>query len=214
LASLARPVAHHFDDVAQQHEAASIGMWAFLVTEVMFFGGMFLAYTVYRILYPQTFAHASHHLDVRLGTVNTAVLIGSSFTMALAVHGAQVGWRRGVTRALLATMALGAVFLVIKASEYGHKFHEGLVPGPGFTYPGPDAHQAQLFFSLYFVMTGFHALHMVIGIGLLSWLALGARRGRFGPGYFTPVELTGLYWHFVDIVWIFLFPLLYLIGRH
>ena len=209
------PVAHHFDDAGQQHDAATLGMWAFLVTEIMFFGGMFLAYTIYRSSFPEAFAHASHHLDVRLGTLNTAVLIGSSFTMALAVHGAQVGWRRGpIALCLILTMLLGTVFLGVKSLEYGHKFHEGLVPGPHFAYDGPDARPAQIFFSLYFAMTGFHALHMVIGLGLLTWLVLGTRRGRFGPHYFTPVEMTGLYWHFVDIVWIFLFPLLYLIGRH
>jgi cytochrome c oxidase subunit III len=215
LASLAEPVAHHFDDAEQQHAAASLGMWAFLVTEIMFFGGMFLAYSIYRTGAAEAFAHASHHLDVRLGTLNTAVLIGSSFTMALAVHGAQVGWRRGpIALCLALTMALGTVFLCVKGYEYAHKFHEHLVPGPAFAYDGPDARHAQIFFSLYFTMTGFHALHMIIGLGILTWLMLGVRRGRFGPAYFTPVEMAGLYWHFVDIVWIFLFPLLYLIGRH
>ena len=213
MAELAHPVAHHFDDAEQQRGAASLGMWVFLVTEVMFFGGMFTAYVVYRTVFPAAFAHASNHLDVRLGTLNTVLLICSSLTMALAVHAAQRG-RRHVVPWLLATMALGAGFLGIKFAEYAHKFHEGLVPGPGFAWTGPDAPQAQLFLSLYFAMTGAHALHMVIGLGLLAWLVLGARRGRFGPAWHTPVELTGLYWHFVDIVWIFLFPLLYLIGRH
>jgi cytochrome c oxidase subunit 3 len=214
LAELAHPVAHHFDDAEQQHEAGQLGMWLFLVTEILFFGGMFTAYVVYRSLYPGAFAHASHHLDVRLGTVNTAVLISSSLTMALAVHAAQTGSRRGTLMWLVLTALLGTTFLGIKSYEYAHKFHEGLVPGPHFTYPGPDAPQAQLFFGLYFAMTGVHALHMVIGLGILAWLMREARRGRFGPAYHTPVELTGLYWHFVDIVWIFLFPFLYLIGRH
>jgi cytochrome c oxidase subunit 3 len=213
LAELAHPVAHHFDDAEQQHGAAWLGMWVFLVTEVMFFGGMFTAYVVYRTVFPEAFGHASNHLDVRLGTLNTALLICSSLTMALAVHAAQRG-QRHVAAWLLATMALGAGFLAIKFAEYAHKFREGLVPGPGFTWAGPDAPEAQLFLSLYFAMTGVHALHMVIGLGLLAWLVRGTRRGRFGPAWHTPVELTGLYWHFVDIVWIFLFPLLYLIGRH
>ena len=214
MAELASPLAHQFDDVEQQRDAATLGMWVFLVTEVMFFGGMFTAYVVYRSLFPAAFGHASNHLDVRLGTTNTAVLITSSLTMALAVYAAEIGRRRALLWSLAATMALGSTFLCIKFYEYAHKFHEGLVPGPAFTYAGPDAKQAELFFSVYFVMTGVHALHMVIGVGLLTWLVLGARRGRFGPTYNTPVELCGLYWHFVDVVWIFLFPLLYLIGRH
>jgi cytochrome c oxidase subunit 3 len=207
-------VAHHFDDARQQREAGSLGMWIFLVTEIMFFGGLFTAYVVYRALFPDTFAHASRHLNVVLGTTNTVVLITSSLTMALAVWSAQTDRRSGTVRALLATIGLGSVFLGIKAWEYAHKFHEGLVPGPAFAYSGPDAPHAQLFFSLYFTMTGLHALHMVIGIGLLLWLLSAARAGRFSAAYHTPVEVTGLYWHFVDIVWIFLFPLLYLIGRH
>jgi cytochrome c oxidase subunit III len=214
LAELAHPVAHHFDDAEQQHEAGQLGMWLFLVTEIMFFGGMFTAYVVYRLSFPETFAHASHHLDVRLGTTNTAVLIASSLTMALGVRAAQLGRRRGTLAWLGMTAALGTTFLAIKSYEYAHKFAEGHVPGPHFTWTGPDAPQAQLFFGLYFAMTGVHALHMVIGLGLLAWLLRDARRGRFGPTYHTPVELLGLYWHFVDIVWIFLFPLLYLIGRH
>jgi cytochrome c oxidase subunit 3 len=214
LAELAHPVAHHFDDAEQQREAGTLGMWIFLVTEIMFFGGMFTAYVVYRTLFPETFAHASHHLDVRLGTFNTAVLIASSLTMALSVHAAQVGRRGAILRWLALTALLGSTFLVVKSYEYAHKFAEGHVPGPAFSWSGPDAPQAQLFFGLYFAMTGVHALHMIIGLGILAWLLREARRGRFGPAYNTPVELTGLYWHFVDIVWIFLFPFLYLIGRH
>lgn len=207
-------LAHHFDDLAQQREASSLGMWVFLVTEIMFFGGLFTAYVAYRSLYPDAFGHASNHLDLVLGTINTAVLITSSLTMVLAVHAAQVGTRARLIRFLVLTVLLGATFLGIKAIEYAHKFEDGLVPGKAFMYAGPDAPQAQLFFSLYFAMTGVHALHMVIGIGVLAVLIAQARHGRFGPAYFTPVDLSGLYWHFVDIIWIFLFPLLYLIGRH
>jgi cytochrome c oxidase subunit 3 len=208
-------VAHHFDDAEQQHTAAALGMWVFLVTEVMLFGGMFTAYVVYRSLFPAAFGHASSHLDVRLGTANTAILICSSLTMALAVHAAQLGaGRRRIVGWLVATLVLGTGFLGIKAYEYAHKIHEGLAPGPAFTYTGADARQAELFFSVYFAMTGTHAFHMVIGAGLLTCLIVQARRGRFGAAYHTPLELGGLYWHFVDIAWIFLFPLLYLIGRH
>ncbi len=207
--------AHQFDDAVQQHDASGLGMWVFLLTEILFFGGLFTIYTVYRSLYPAAFGHASTHLDIRLGTINTAVLIASSLTMALAVHTAQVS-RNGrlVALFLVATIALGGVFLGIKGVEYAQKFHEHHVPGPSFHYEGADPQQAELFFCLYFLMTGLHAIHMVIGVGILGVLVVMALRGRFGPGYYTPVELTGLYWHFVDIVWIFLFPLLYLVERH
>jgi cytochrome c oxidase subunit 3 len=214
LADSRAVVLHQFDDVEQQYEAASLGMWVFLLTEIMFFGGLFTGYVVYRVAYPLAFAEGSQHLDILLGGVNTAVLIGSSLTMALAVHSAQVGERQALVRFLLLTMLLGLVFLGIKGLEYAHKFEEHLVPGPGFLSAGSHAQQVQLFFSFYFSMTGMHALHMVIGIGILAVLARQAWRGRFSPAYFTPVELTGLYWHFVDIVWIYLFPLLYLLGRH
>jgi cytochrome c oxidase subunit 3 len=205
---------HHFDSMEQQREASSFGMWVFLVTEILFFGGLFTAYSVYRHQYSRAFAEASRHLDIALGTLNTAVLIVSSLTMALAVWSAAVGRRKAIVVFLLATMALGGVFLGVKAVEYSHKFHDHLVPGPSFHFPGPNARPAEIFFSLYFTMTGLHAAHMIIGIGLLTVLVLQARKGRYGPDYYTPVEVSGLYWHFVDIVWIFLFPLLYLIGRH
>ena len=209
-----RDLQHQFDTVEQQRDASTLGMWVFLVTEILFFGGLFLVYTVYRAEYPLAFAEASRHLDITLGTFNTAVLIISSLTMALAVYSASLGRRKAIIAFLLATMALGGVFLGVKAVEYTHKFHDHLVPGPGFRFPGAGARQAEMFFSLYFAMTGLHAAHMIIGIGLLTVLVLQARKGRYGPDYYTPVEVCGLYWHFVDIVWIFLFPLLYLIGRH
>jgi len=189
-------------------------MWVFLVTEIMFFGGMFTAYVAYRAAYPGAFAAASSHLDLHLGGINTAVLIASSLTMALAVYGAQVGNRNMLIGFLVFTIVLGGVFLGIKAIEYHHKFEDHLVPGHSFSFPGSKPLNAQLFFSLYFAMTGMHALHMIIGIGLLTFLVVQASRGRFSPEYHSPVEMTGLYWHFVDIVWIFLFPLLYLIDRH
>jgi cytochrome c oxidase subunit 3 len=207
-------VAHQFDDSVQQYQAANLGMWAFLATEVLFFGGMFLAYTVYRFLYPQVFAAASDHLDIWLGTINTAVLIGSSLTVVLAVHAAQHDKNRLLLAMLLLTMALGLLFLGIKFTEYHHKYEEHLVPGIDFRYSGEGSRQAAIFFSLYFAMTGLHALHMIIGLGVFLFLAWEARRGHYSKLYFTPVELAGLYWHFVDIIWIFLFPLFYLLGRH
>jgi cytochrome c oxidase subunit 3 len=190
-------------------------MWVFLVTEVMFFGGLFAGYVVYRSKYPQAWIEGSHQLDITLGAVNTVVLIASSLTMAMGVWAAQQGRRRMLIIFLLLTILLGSVFLGIKAVEYSHKFHEGLVPGQFFSFqssapPG----NVELFFGFYFAMTGMHALHMVIGIGMLSVFVWMAARGRFSQDYFTPIEVGGLYWHFVDIVWIFLFPLLYLIGRH
>jgi cytochrome c oxidase subunit 3 len=207
-------LAHHFDNLEQQHEAGTLGMWLFLITEVMFFGGMFSAYVVYRTWHPGAFAGASRMLDVTLGGTNTAVLICSSLTMALAVYGAQTGKRKMLISCLLLTLLLGLAFLGIKAVEYSHKFHDGLFPGAGFRWEGNNASQAQLFFSIYFAMTGMHALHMIIGAGIMAVLIYHSWRGRYTPEHHVPVELSGLYWHFVDIVWIFLFPLLYLIGRH
>jgi cytochrome c oxidase subunit III len=207
-------LAHQFDTLGQQREAATLGMWVFLVTEVLFFGGLFAAYTVYRSLYPEAFAAASHELDVTLGAINTAVLITSSLTMALAVHAAQIGQRRLLLLFLAATMVLGTAFLGIKSFEYYHKFVEHHVPGAAFQFEAEYARQAQIFFSLYFVMTGLHAVHMVIGLGIMAVMVWMSWRGRITPDYFNPIEVSGLYWHFVDIVWIFLFPLLYLVGRH
>lgn len=207
-------VAHQFDDPVQQYESSYLGMWIFLVTEILFFGGLFIGYTALRYMYADSFAEASTHLSVVLGSVNTAILIGSSLTMVLAVHSAQADDAKGLVRFLLFTIFLGLAFLAIKGIEYGHKFTEHLVPGPMFAYEGLQADHAELFFSLYFLMTGLHAAHMVIGVGILGVLTILAWRKHFSSVYYTPVDITGLYWHFVDIVWIFLFPLLYLIGRH
>ena len=207
-------VAHQFDDSTQQYEASTLGMWAFLLTEVMFFGGLFAGFFVYILGHAQAFAEGSRHLDLALGSVNTIVLLGSSLTMALAVRSAQQGNRNGQMVFLLLTIVLGCAFLGIKGLEYGHKFEQHLVPGAKFAMEGPHAQSAQLFFSFYFAMTGVHALHMVIGVGLLAWLLVNAWRGKYSAAYFTPVEVSGLYWHFVDVVWIFLFPTLYLVARH
>jgi cytochrome c oxidase subunit 3 len=207
-------LAHHFDNLEQQREAATLGMWVFLITEVMFFGGLFTAYVVYRSFNPSAFAQASNELDIILGGINTAVLICSSLTMALAVYGSQVGNRKMLILFLSITLLLGLTFLGIKVVEYGEKFEHHLFPGPSFSFTRGDPQKAELFFSLYFAMTGLHALHMVVGVGIITALIVMAARGRFSPEYHAPVELSGLYWHFVDIIWIFLFPLLYLIGRH
>ena len=204
-----------FQNPAQQREASALGMWVFLVTEVMFFGGMFLAYAVYRSAFPAAFSTASNTLNVVIGAVNTGVLICSSFTMVMAVHAARIGSRKLLILFLILTLLLGGVFLGVKAYEWNEKFVEHHVPGPTFHLEGTDQQgQAQLFFSLYFAMTGVHALHMVIGVGILLVLIFQAYAGRYTAEYNTPVDMAGLYWHFVDIIWIYLFPLLYLIGRH
>jgi cytochrome c oxidase subunit III len=213
--SHASVLAHHFTDIDQQIEANTLGMWIFLVTEVMFFGGLFLVYIIYRAAYPQEFAEGSHHLDIYLGTTNTIVLLCSSLTMALAVRSVQLGQRRAAVIFLLLTLLLGSTFLGIKGLEYYHKYEEHLLPGSGFMYEGEaNPHHAQLFFILYFVMTGFHALHMIIGAGVIIYFMIRIWQRAFPPENYVPVEMLGLYWHFVDIVWVFLFPLLYLIGRH
>jgi len=206
---------HHFDNMEQQAEASTLGMWVFLVTEIMFFGGLFMAYLVYRHQSPTGFQEASHHLNVYWGTANTAILIISSLTMALAVRAAQTSQpARTQVIWLLSTIFFGLCFLGIKAIEYTDKFRDHIVPGPYFQWEGLYPKPAEQFYSLYFAMTGLHALHMIIGIGIMSVIAFMASRKTFDSEYYTPVEVAGLYWHFVDIVWIYLFPLLYLIGRH
>ncbi len=207
-------VAEQFDDITQQRDAATLGMWVFLATEVLFFGGMFMGYVVYRTTYPNVFAEASHFMNIPLGGVNTAVLLCSSLTMALAVYAARKGDRSKTVLFLLLTMLLGLAFLGIKAIEYTQKFEEHLVPGANFQYPGPNAANAQIYFVLYFLLTGFHALHLIIGEGVLSVMVLQTLRRRFSSEYYAPVEISGLYWHFVDIVWIFLYPLIYLIRAY
>jgi cytochrome c oxidase subunit 3 len=214
---------HHFTTLEQQKTASTLGMWTFIVQEVLFFGGMFTVYTVYRNQYYTVFEACSHHLDWKLGALNTIILIASSLTMALAVHAAALGKGRAAAVWLAATIALGGWFLGNKVVEYHQKWEDQLIPGlrwgavehvgTELHLSGGDVDHAQLYFSLYFGMTGLHALHMIIGIPILAWLAWRAWAGHFTTEYSTPVEMTGLYWHFVDIVWIFLFPLLYLIGH-
>jgi cytochrome c oxidase subunit 3 len=215
---------HHFADAQQQKNAASLGMWLFLVTEIMFFGGMFCAYLVYRLAHFNAFAAASQQLSIKLGAFNTAVLLVSSLTVVLAVKAAEAGNRRQLVTYLVITVVLGLTFLVVKGFEYAEKFERHHVPGPTFSFTDTfddgtqkipvNPNEAQLYFSLYFAMTGMHALHMIIGCGLFTVLAVFAWKGHYSPGYFTPIENAGLYWHLVDIIWIYLFPLLYLISRH
>jgi cytochrome c oxidase subunit III len=236
-----------YQSLEQQKASATLGMWIFLSTEILFFGGLFLTYTINRHSYAEVFAFASRTIKVSWGFANTLVLIGSSVTMAMSVWSAQVGKKKLVTLFLICTLILGSVFLGIKAIEYHDKYVEHHIPGWNFdmyycvNHPGAcDLHgadftreqselkaltdkmgsesavnaNAQLFFSLYFGMTGLHALHMIVGAGLLTFLIIESLKGRYTPDYNTPVENIGLYWHFVDIVWIYLFPLLYLIDRH
>jgi cytochrome c oxidase subunit 3 len=213
LHSSAAALAGQFDDLQQQHEAASLGMWVFLATEIMFFGGLFTAYIIFRNSYLPAFEAGSRLLDVRIGAFNTAVLLCSSLTMALAVRAAQLGKKGLLITFLLLTLLLGLTFVGVKlAFEWRHDFLEGLVPGLNWTYDGPDPRHLELFFCFYFFLTGIHALHMVIGVGILTVLIIMAGRSRFSPQRYNAVETSGLYWHFVDIVWIFLFPVLYLIG--
>ncbi|MGE3800405.1 MAG: cytochrome c oxidase subunit 3 family protein [Candidatus Kapaibacterium sp.] len=205
---------HHFDDLKQQNEAATLGMWGFLITEILFFGGLITAYIIFRGLYPEVFLHGSHMLDWKLGGLNTLVLLCSSLTMAFAVHASHEGKPKAAFNYLILTILFGSVFLVVKYFEYKAKVDHHLIPGSAsftFTEGGVDPGHAQIFFVLYFAMTGVHALHMIVGIGIVAWIAAKVRNNAFTKDYYSPVEMTGLYWHFVDIVWIFLYPLLYLI---
>jgi cytochrome c oxidase subunit 3 len=216
-------VAHHFEDLAQQREAGRLGLWVFLSTEVLFFGVLLTGYWVFRSAYPAAFRAASGHLNVILGTLNTAILLGSSLAVALAVHAAaelsdRTGTaqkpqkRRQVIALLLTTTLLGLIFLGIKGYEYYVDYEERLIPGFNFLWEGPEGPVAELFFTLYFVTTGMHALHMIIGLAIAATMAFLAGRGWYDRDP-MPIELFGLYWHFVDVVWIFVFPFYYLIGR-
>jgi len=208
---------HQFEDMEQQRDAGTFGMWVFLAQEIMFFGGIFGAYIVYRALYHDAFEIGSNLLNVKFGAANTVVLIASSLTMALAIHAAQAG-KKGKTQVmyLLLTVLLGVIFLAVKFTfEWTADYHEHLIPGFGFVVRpewGASAYHVPMFFSFYFFMTGLHALHMIVGIPIILIIAGMAWRNRFNEVYYAPLEMVGLYWHFVDIVWIFLFPLLYLVG--
>ena len=206
---------HHFYDVNQQYETSKLGMWAFILTEVLTFGALFVAYTVYRAWNPDMFINANLLLDVNKGLLNTIVLIGSSLTMALAIWAIQLKKKKLSLVMLFITFICAAIFLGIKYLEYEHKFHLGQLPGEYYSYMGPEiAHMnnPHIFFSIYFIMTGLHGLHVAIGMGLIAWLMVLTARDKLHSAYYTPMELVGIFWHLVDIIWIFLFPLFYLIG--
>ena len=204
-------LAHHFANLDTQSHAARLGMWLFLATEVLLFGGLFVAYAVYRFMFSETFVEASKLIETKYGAINTVVLITSSLTVALAHHAVEHRKARTAVWLLLSSVAAGFVFLAIKYIEYSHHIHDGHLPGRYYSYPDLQAHGAPMFWSLYFLMTGLHGLHVVIGMAVLAFLAFFCWRGTYDDGYATPVELGGLYWHLVDLIWIFLFPLLYLI---
>lgn len=207
-----KSLAHHFQTLSQQASSHKFGMWLFLVQEILFFSGLFLAYSYVRYFYPETMMEAHKLLNIPLGALNTVVLLTSSLTMALAVRAAQINNQRQLQVQLLATIALAFCFLIIKYFEYSHKIHLGLLPGTFYSYTeGVIPGRPEVFFAVYFLMSGMHGLHVIIGIGVLTWILMRARRGEFSPAFHTPVENVGLYWHLVDLVWIFLFPLLYLV---
>jgi len=204
-------VQHHFVDAEQQFDSAKMGMWIFLVTEILFFGGLFATYTVFRVMHPDLFAEASKELDVLWGTVNTLVLIGSSLTVAMAIKSAQLNQTRNVAINLCITIVLAFIFLMIKYFNWMHHFSLGIYPGTAYSFTGIDNPHASIFFSLYYLMTGLHGIHVIVGIGIMTWLLVKTLKGEFNSEYYTPLEIGGLYWHLVDIIWIFLYPLFYLI---
>lgn len=204
-------VAHHFESAEQEFDTAKLGMWTFLGQELLFFSALFVAYAVFRFLYPAMFLEAHRHLSVNMGFLNTIVLLISSFTMAMAIRSAQVSNKKHTFIYLLVTLVCAGMFMVVKYMEYMEKFHHGLLPGRWFTGEG-TSEVLHIFFGLYFCLTGLHGIHVLIGMGLIIWLLIRTQKGEFYSEYYTPVEMVGLYWHLVDLVWIFLFPLLYLVG--
>jgi cytochrome c oxidase subunit 3 len=214
MVSRSPTVPHQFDDAGQEREASTMGMWLFIATEILFFGAMFLGYTVYRCAYPQAFAEASRHTLIVFGGTNAAVLLISSTTMAFAVRAARENRRWLLVSFLLLTASLGCLFLVIKGFEYSKEIGEHLLPDSSFHIEAAQPAKAEMFFYIYWLMTGFHALHVTIGIFLILIFAARASLTNAFTNHDTPVDLLGLYWHFVDIVWVFLFPLLYLVDRH
>ena len=204
--------AHHFETATQEESACKLGMWLFLCTEILMFGGLFVGYALYKNMYPDIFLEGARFLDWKLGAVNTVVLLVSSFTMALSIYYAQKNQRKRSTTCLWLTLLCGFVFMGIKYVEYSHKLHLGLAPGAFFSYTdGPVLKNLPLYFSFYYCMTGLHGSHVLAGMGLIFWLIIRSRRGDFNPSYYTPLECVGLFWHLVDLIWIYLFPLLYLV---
>jgi len=213
---------HHFEDLGQQHASERLGMWMFLATEVLFFGGLFGAYTCYRLWYPAEFEYASSHLNVKFAAVNTFLLITSSLTMTLAIRCAKLGDRAGLYRNLLLTFFLGGGFMVIKGFEYAEDFHEHILPGDSFggeikagaEHEGLDTGKVRLFLCFYYIMTGIHGIHILVGLGVILWLVQQTYANKIPPENYSTVECVSLYWHLVDAIWLFLMPLLYLAGAH
>jgi len=203
---------HHFKEMGQQFDAAKIGMWLFLVTEVLMFGGLFVGYGIMHARHPEAFVAAHHHLNRVMGAANTVVLLFSSFTMVMAVWSAQTSRKKLTILFLVITLLCAATFMVVKYFEYSHKFHDGLLPGKFYTHEGDTVPGQFMFFSFYFMMTGLHGIHVLLGMIVISWLIYRAIRGDFSSAYYAPVDITGLYWHLVDLIWIYLFPLMYLIS--
>ncbi len=204
--------AHHFESSEHEFVSCKQGMWLFLLQEVLFFSPLFVAYAIFRSLYPGAFMEGHQYLDWRMGGLNTLVLISSSLSMALAVSGAQRSQTKRTVIGLSLTLFFALCFLVVKYFEYSHKLHLGISTAGFFSLPGIHDPKTPLFFSLYFVMTGLHGIHVIGGMIAIIWVLRRARRNEFNAQYNTPVEMVGLYWHFVDLVWIYLFPMLYLVG--
>lgn len=207
-----KALAHHFKSLGQQFDTAKLGIWLFLCTEIVMFGGLFVGYIIFHGLYPEMFAEGASHLDWRLGAINTIVLLASSFTMASGIHFAQTNQRKKSMIALGITVLCGLIFMVIKYFEYHHKIELGLVPGKFFSFEGAEHANLALYFSFYFLMTGLHGSHVLVGLGLIIWVMIRTKKGEFDSEFYTPVEGVGLFWHLVDLIWIYLFPLLYLVG--
>ena len=202
---------HHFATFEQQFDAAKIGMWLFLATEILMFGGLFVGFALQQSAHPAAFLEAHHHLDKRLGALNTVVLLFSSFTMVMAVHAAATNKQKALFRYLLITLLCAGTFMVVKFFEYEHKIHDGLLPGQFYSHRGDTVPNQFIFFSFYFMMTGLHGIHVLVGMAVITWLMIKSRTGVFNSTYYTPVEMVALYWHLVDLIWIYLFPLLYLV---
>lgn len=207
-------VASHYRDAEHQYSSNKEGIWLFMTTEILMFGGLFVGYTIFHALYPEMFAEGAKFLDWRLGFINTLVLIFSSFTMALGIFYCQTNQRNKATWALAITILCGAIFMVIKYFEYTHKFHLGIFPGQKLNLEmvKPAHANLGLYFGFYYCMSGLHGLHVLIGMGLITWVMIKNIKGEFSSKYFTPVEGVGIFWHIIDLIWIFLFPLLYLVG--
>lgn len=205
-------LAHHFKSMGQQFDAAKLGVWLFLCTEILMFGGLFVGYIIFHGLYPEMFAEGAKHLNWRLGALNTVVLLLSSYTMAMGIHYAQTNQKSKSLINLWITVVCGLIFMIVKYFEYTHKFHIGLEPGKFFSFEGAEHTNLALYFSFYFLMTGLHGSHVLVGLGLIIWVIIRTSRGEFNSEYYTAVECVGLFWHLVDLIWIYLFPLLYLVG--